>query len=142
MAAPFSDSERAYLRRVMGYSKLFTSSNAIFENILNEIQDPNFDDGSTIADIRTIMAQLQSIDQQRLNNIPLGLATEITAEVRYDAARNDAFLKNVGRSYIKQLAIIFSMKPAQDYYGRARTSTSGNIYPQGYSFDSSDQVGD
>lgn len=126
----------------MGYSKLFTSSNAMFEDILNVIGSPNFDDGSTFANVLAILAQLQNIDQLRINNVPLGLATEVPGEVKYDAARNDAMLKSIGRSFIKQLSIIFSMKPAQDYYGRARTSTSGNVYPSGYDYDSSDQAGD
>lgn len=130
----YTDLQRAQLRAYMGYSKLFTSSNTIFENVLDLIQSPAFDDGSTFNNTITLLGQLQQIDQARLNNQNLGLATEVSAAVKFDAARNDAILKSIGRTYIKQLSIIFSMKPAQDYYGRATTDTSGNIYPVAYDY--------
>ena len=134
---PYTDLQRMFLRQYMGYSQLFKSSNAIFENILDLIQSvPAYDDGATFNQTIVLMTQLQQIDQLRLNNIQLGLATSVSAQVQFDAARNDAFLKGVGRNYIKQLAIIFSMQPARDYYGRANTNLSGNVYPTSYDIDS------
>jgi hypothetical protein len=120
----------------MGYSKLFSGSNSIFENILDEIQDPAFDGGVTQAETLDLVQMLLDIDTARLNNSNLGLGTMVVGQVQFDAVRNDAFLKSVGRSYIKRLSIIFSMKPAQDYYRAAAPSTSGNIYPQAYDYES------
>lgn len=133
---PYTDQQRAQLRRYMGYSKLFKSSNAIFENILDLIQSvPAYDDGSTFNETIWLLNKLIGIDVLILNNTGLGLATEAYDAAKFDAVRNDRHLRSIGRSYIKQLSIIFSMKPAQDYFGRATPDTSGNIYPQAYDFD-------
>lgn len=132
---PYTDLQRMQLRSVMGYSQLFKSSNAIFEDILNSIQSvPAYDDGATFNQTIVLLTNILNIDQKRLLNAGLGLATAIPGVTEFDAARNDALLKSIGRSYIKQLSIIFSMKPAQDYYGRATPDTSGNIYPTEYDF--------
>lgn len=132
---PYTDQQRAYLRAFMGYTKLFTSSNTIFENILDLIESvPAFDDGATFNNTIILMNQILAIDVLRNNNQNLALGTQVSGKVTFDAARNDAVLKSIGRTYIKQLSIIFSMKPAQDYYGRATTDTSGNVYPTSYDF--------
>lgn len=122
----YTDLQRAQLRQVMGYSKFFASSNSIFENALDEIQT-TVDDGSTFNNTIILLNQILGIDVQRLNNSTLGLATQVSGEVVFDSARNDAILKSIGRTYIKQLSIIFSMQPSQDYYGRASSTGDGNI---------------
>lgn len=111
----------------MGYTKLFASSNAIFENILDVIER-TLDDGSTFNNTILLLNLILGIDKQRITNSRLGLATQVTGEVVYDAARNDVMLKSIGRTYIKQLSIIFTMQPAQDYYGRPSIG-DGNIGP-------------
>lgn len=127
---PYTDADRAYLRRLMGYSKLFKSANAIFENVLDLIQSvPAFDDGATFNDTLVIANQCISVDQQILNNLNLGLATQAFEAASIDAVRNDRHLRHIGRGYIKQLSIIFSMKPAHDYYSRATIDLSGDIDP-------------
>lgn len=136
---PYNDLQRMGLRSLMGFSQLFKSSNSIFENILDLIESvPAYDDGATFNQTIVLLTNCQQIDQQRLANSFLGLATEVTGEVMYDAARNDAILKSIGRSYIKQLSILFSMKPCNDYYGRASIDRSGNVQDsgdiQGYDF--------
>jgi hypothetical protein len=132
---PYTDAQRASLRAYMGYSKLFKSSNTIFENVLDLIQSvPAFDDGSTFNLTIALLGNLNSIDLQIYNNAFLGLSTQSSTATLIDAARNDALLRKIGRAYIKQLSIIFSMKPAQDYYSRAATDTSGNIYPVAYDY--------
>jgi hypothetical protein len=130
---PYTDLQRARLRQFMGYTKLFASSNAVFEDVLNVIQS-SLDDGSTFNETIWLMNEIECIDQQIKNNSYLGLGTEIEAKIKFDAYRNDRFLRMLGRNYIKKLSIIFAMKPAQDYYGRATTDTSGNIYPTSYDF--------
>jgi hypothetical protein len=130
---PYTDLQKQFLRSYMGYSQLFKSSNAIFENILSLIQSvPAYDDGATFNQTIVLMTQLQQIDQLRLNNASLGLANQTSDGVKYDAARNDLLLKQIGRTYIQQLSIIFSMKPARDYFARAATDLSGNVYPTDY----------
>ena len=133
---PYTDLQKLGLRSIMGYSQLFKSSNSIFENILSLIESvPAYDDGATFNQTIVLLTQIQSIDTLRLNNTNLALATEVEGKVKFDAARNDAVLKSIGRTYIKQLSIIFSMKPARDYYGRASTDLSGNIFPENYGYD-------
>jgi hypothetical protein len=128
-APPYTDAQLAFFRNVMGYTKLFASSNAIFEDILINI--PNLDDGSTYDLTITLMTNIQQIDQLILNNEILGLATSTSGQggVNFDAYRNDRMLRGVGRNYIKKLSIIFTMQPAQDYYGRPSYGTSGNVQP-------------
>jgi hypothetical protein len=127
----YTTEQRQDLRQYMGYSLLFASSNAIFENVLNTIQ-ASVNGPDAFNQTITLLGLLQNIDQQRINNSNLGLATEVSAEVKFDAYRNDLFLKSLGRNYIKQLSIIFSMKPAADYFGRSQVDLSGNIYPTSY----------
>jgi hypothetical protein len=130
---PYTDQQRAVMRAVMGYSKLFKSSNTIFESVLDLIQSvPAFDDGATFNNTMVLQTLILGIDTQIDTNSYLGLGTEVTAKIKYDSYRNDRILRSIGRNYIKKLSIIFSMKPAQDYYGRATTDLSGNVYPESY----------
>lgn len=122
--ATYTDQQRAQLRLYMGMSKLFASSNAIFENVLNTIQG-TIDDGSTFNLTLSILATLQQLDVQIINNSRLMLATEVMDEVKFDAIRNDAGLRKIGRAYVRQLATIFSMLPAQDYYAAADIDPTG-----------------
>jgi hypothetical protein len=129
----YSDLQRQLLRELMGYSRLFTSSNSIFENILNVIEN-EATNGSSVAPFSQSLLYLDhclDIDFKLEVNSNLGLATQ-SASVKFDAYRNDRMLRGIGRNYIKKLSIIFSMKPAQDYYGQATTDLSGNIYPTSY----------
>ena len=106
-------------------SKLFASSNAIFENVLNTIQGA-IDDGSTFNQTITLLNQLLGIDAQILSNSRLMLATDVPGEVKFDAIRNDAGLRRVGRALINQLSIIFSMDAARDYYSSVPIDHSGS----------------
>jgi hypothetical protein len=116
----------------MGMSKLFASSNAIFENVLNTIQS-DIDDGSTFNQTILILNQLLILDTRIFTNSALMLATEIPSEVVFDAIRNDAGLRKVGRALINQLSTIFSMPPQRDYYSAVKISTDGS--PRLYGID-------
>ena len=135
MTNTYTDLQKSQLRLVMGYSKLFSSSNSVFENVLNTIQQTSYDDGSTFNNTITLLNNILAIDMQRANNSNLGLATSVGGKIQYDAYRNDAMLKSIGRNYIKQLSIIFSMEPAKDYYGRATVDLSGDTNVPGQSHD-------
>lgn len=130
---PYTDYQRMVFRQLMGYSQLFSSSNAIFEGILDTIESvPAYDDGATFNQTCVLMVQVMNIDQLRLNNFNLGFATKSSTKTEVDAVRNDAFLKASGRTLIKQLSQLISMKPARDYYRADAPDLSGNIYPASY----------
>ena len=93
----YTDLQRVQLRGYMGMSKLFASSNAIFENVLNTIEGA-IDDGSTFNQTITLLNQLLVIDQQIITNSTLMLATEVSDEVKFDAIRNDRGIRSVGRA--------------------------------------------
>ena len=131
----YSDLQRVQFRTYMGMSKLFSSAVADFENTLNVIQSITFDDGSTFNQTLAVLNLLQGIDQSIVNNTNLGLATEVNGKVKFDAYRNDRMLRAIGRGYIRQLSILFSMKPVQDYYARAVPDTSGLSTVHGYQDD-------
>jgi len=133
---PYTDQQRAQLRRYMGYSKMFKSSNTIFENVLDLIESvPAYDDGSTFNETIWLLNKLIGIDDLILSNTGLGLATEAYEAAKFDAYRNDRFMRSIGRAYIRQLSIIFSMKPAHDYFSRVSPDLSGNIMPPSYGYD-------
>jgi hypothetical protein len=125
MVNQYTDMQRVQFRMYMGVSKLFSSAVADFENTLNGIQSIAFDDGSTFQQTLAILALLQNIDAQIVNNSQLGLGSEVEGTVKFDAYRNDVMLRRIGRGYIRQLSIVFSMKPVQDYYGKAIIDTAG-----------------
>ena len=131
MANLDTDLQRAQLRLKMGMSKLFASSNAIFEGVLNTIEG-TIDDGSTFNLTIEILNNTLIIDNQILANSKLMLATEIPGEVKFDAIRNDAALRKIGRAYISQLSTIFSMKPAKDFYSPSDLDSSGDIHLYGF----------
>jgi hypothetical protein len=122
----YTDLQRVQLRGYMGMSKLFASSNAIFENVLNTIQG-TIDDGSTFNQTVLILNQLLALDTRIATNSTLMLATNVTGEVVFDAIRADAGLRRIGRALINQLATIFSMKPSKDYYSAAEIDDTGTI---------------
>lgn len=134
-APPYTDADRAQLRAFMGYSKMFTSSNTLFENTLNLIESvPAYDDGSTFNQTLYLMNRILEIDNQIEHNSHLGLGSEVEGKVKFDAARNDRMLRCIGRNYIAKLAIIFSMAPAHDYFGKRATDLSGNLVPRSYDY--------
>jgi hypothetical protein len=107
----------------------------MFENILDLIQSvPAFDDGATFNETIVLMNNINNLEVLRLQNASLGFATESSTQTKVDAVRNNDFIMKIGRSYIKQLSVIFSMKPAQDFYRAAPPDTSGNIYPVAYDY--------
>jgi hypothetical protein len=122
----YTDLQRVQLRGFMGMSKLFASSNAIFENVLNTIEG-DIDDGSTFNQTITLLTSLLALDARIATNSTLMLATQVTGEVLFDAIRADAGLRKIGRALINQLATIFSMKPSKDYYGAAELDDTGNV---------------
>jgi hypothetical protein len=127
----YTQPQRVSFREYMGLSLLFASGNAIFENVLNTIQSLQ-DDGATFNETLVLLGYLQNIDQLRLQNASLGFATISSTGTNVDAARNDAILKSVGRTYINRLSIIFSMKPTRDYYNAAPMDPGGDVVIHDY----------
>ena len=126
---PFTPSERDYLRALFGSSKLFTSSNTQFENILNSIDglysDPT-DMGATQAAIRVTLGKLENLETQLTNLSNLMLATEVDNEVKVNAIKNDYYLRFVvGPALITQIANRISFPPLIPYFSPAEVSSAG-----------------
>lgn len=126
---PFTPQERDYLRALFGSSKLFTSSNSQFENILNSIDglysDPT-DQGATQAAIRVTLTKLEAVETQLsiLTNLMLG--TEVEGAVKVNAIKNDAYLRFVvGPALITQIQNRISFPPLIAYFSPADTSNGG-----------------
>ena len=126
---PWTPSERDYLRALFGSSKLFTSSNTQFENILNSIDglysDPT-DMGATQAAIRVTLGKLQAMEVQLNNLTNLMLASEVEGKVKFSAIKNDYYLRFVvGPSLITQIANRISFPPLIPYFSPADISSAG-----------------
>jgi hypothetical protein len=126
---PWSFSERDYLRTLMGYPIIFSSSNAVFENVLNSINGLYaLDGGATQAAMRVVIAEIQALEVQLQNLSNLMLATEVEGKVKIDAIRNDLYLRTItGPALINQLSIRMSMYPAIDYFAKVRISNAGDF---------------
>jgi hypothetical protein len=124
---PFTPQERDYLRTIMGYPILFSSANAVFENVLNSINGLYaLDGGATQQSIRNSMAALQTLETTLSNLQNLMLATSVEDKIKVDAIRNDAYLRAVsGPALINQIAIRLSMFPAQAYFNSVPISPAG-----------------
>jgi hypothetical protein len=121
----FTSSQRDQLRTYFGFPLIWANANATFEGIMNAI-DGLQDGGATEAAVIAVLNQLVALDAQIAANAQLMLATEVTNEVKIDAARNDAYLRTVvGPGLIHQLSIRFSMNPAEDYYAAAPVGGGG-----------------
>jgi hypothetical protein len=127
---PWSGSERDYLRALFGSSKLFSSSNSQFENLLNSINglyDDPTDQGATQAAIRVVMAKIQNVETQLTNLTNLMLGTEVVDRVKVNAIRNDYYLRFiVGPALITQIANRISFNPLIQYFSPASTQDGGN----------------
>lgn len=126
---PWTPAERDYLRALFGSSKLFTSSNTQFENILNSIDglysDPT-DQGATQAAIRVTLGKLSTVETQLSNLTNLMLGTEVDGEVKVNAIKNDHYLRFVvGPALITQIANRISFPPLIPYFSPAEVSPAG-----------------
>lgn len=126
---PFTGAERDYLRALFGSSKLFSSSNSQFENILFSIDglysDPT-DMGATQAAIRVSMSKLQAIEVQLTNLTNLMLSSEVEGKIKVDAIKNDYYLRFVaGPALITQIANRISFLPLIPYFSPPEISSAG-----------------
>lgn len=126
---PWSFSERDYLRTLMGYPILFSSSNAVFENVLNSLDGLYaLDGGATQAAMRTVISEIEGVEVQLQNLQNLMLSTEVEGKVKVDAIRNDIYLRQMVRpALVRQLAIRMSMWPAGNYFDRVKISPAGDM---------------
>lgn len=126
---PFTPSELDYLRALFGSSKLFTSSNSQFENILfsiNGLYDDPTDQGATQAAIRVTLSKLEAVEVQLTNLTNLMLGSEVEGKVKVNAIKNDYYLRFiVGPSLITQIANRISFPPLIPYFSPADISSAG-----------------
>jgi hypothetical protein len=126
---PFTPQERDYLRALFGSSKLFTSSNSQFENIMNSIDglysDPT-DMGATQAAIRVTLGKLENVETQLTNLTNLMLSSEVEGKIKVNAIKNDYYLRFVvGPALITQIANRISFPPLIPYFSPADISSAG-----------------
>ena len=133
--ADFTQTERDALRVYMGYSRIWTNANSMFEGVLDAINGlannppPQGDGGATQAAVRVVLGNLQNLDTMIANNMNLMLGTQVNDSIKVDAIRQDYYWRSVnGPALIRQLANRMSINPASDYYSQAEVDPSGDIY--------------
>ena len=127
--APFTGAERDKLRALFGSSKLFTSANSQFENILNSINglydDPS-DQGATQSAIRVSLSKIVDVETQLTNLTNLMLSSEVEGKIKVNAIKNDHYLRFVvGPALIQQIALRISFPPLLPYFSPAEISSAG-----------------
>jgi hypothetical protein len=126
---PFTGAERDYLRALFGSSKLFTSANSQFENILNSINglyDDPTDGGATQAAIRVTLGKISALEVQLTNLTNLMLGTEVEGKVKVNAIKNDFYIRYVvAPALITQIANRISFPPLIAYFSQADISSAG-----------------
>lgn len=124
----FTDVQKDQIRTYMGMPRLFAQSNAVLENAIEAIQNlVSIDGGATETAMKTTLTKLAALESTLDANSTLMLATEVMDEVKFDAIRNDAGLRMVGRALIHQLSTRLSMMPQEDYFGPATVSNYPGI---------------
>jgi hypothetical protein len=125
---PWTPAEEDKLRALFGSSKLFSSSNSQFENILasiNGLYDTD-DAGATQAAIRSTLTQIAALEVQLQNLIPLMLSSEVESKIKVNAIKNDNYLRFVvGPALINQIAVRISFPPLIPYFSPASTQNCG-----------------
>lgn len=129
----FTADQRAQIRLYMGMPKLFSQSNPVLESAMDALDGlVNQDGGATQARMITALQQLDAINTQLIANSKLMLATEVMDEVKFDAIRNDAGIRKMGRYLIQQIAIPLSMNPAVDFFGPPALNPTPDIVMHKY----------
>lgn len=128
--SPFTPAERDKLRALFGSSKLFTSSNSQFENVLNSINglyDDPTDIGATQAAIRITLGKIATIETQLDNLSNLMLGSMVEGKIKVNAIRNDYYLRFVfGPALITQIANRISFNPLIAYFSPVSIQDGGN----------------
>ena len=124
-----SNSQKALIRQYMCVTVLGATigTNNVFENTLNSV-DSITDGGATVALIITALTNIQTVETQIQANSQLFLASDVTGEVKVDAARADAMLRKVGSAYINQLAIPLGIRPVARYFYPLPADDSGDFH--------------
>ena len=122
----WQESDRVVIRSFLGYSDLFLQADSRLEYAMTNLQAiadggtrPNPSPSAAEAYIRTIIAQLQTTDQNLVNLGQFAGATETDGEAKVDAAREDARLRALGRMFVHRLARCFDTLPISDIYSTA-----------------------
>ena len=125
--------ERAQIRLYMGMPKLFSQSNSVLESAMNAIDGLVAQDGgATQARMITALQQLDVLNAKLVANANLMLATDISNEIKFDAIRNAAGIKQEGRRLIAQIAIPLSMNPAVDFFAAPSLNPTPDIVMHKY----------
>lgn len=124
----FTDTQKDQIRTYMCMPRLFSQSNSVLENAIAAIENlVSIDGGATETAMKAVLVKLAAVEVALDANSNLMLATEVMDEVRFDAIRNDAGIRMVGRGLIHQLTIRLSMMAQEDYFGPAPVSSYPGI---------------
>jgi hypothetical protein len=127
----FSFDQRAQIRLYLGFSKMFQGSNTILEGALTTI-DGLQDGGATETRMINALTALTNIETQIATlQGPMLLGSEVTGEIKVDAARALAVLRMEGTNLINQLCFPLSMSPARAYFYPSPIDETGNIAVHG-----------
>lgn len=122
----FTFQERALIRRYLGFSLLFTNANTMLENAMNTL-DGLQDGGATQGLMSAALVEIQGIEAQISQYQQVLLGSEVTGEIKVDAARAIAVLRQEGTSAINKIAFPLSMSPARAYFYPSPIDDSGSM---------------
>lgn len=111
----FTASQKASIKTYLGYGAIFKNNNSALDSMIESIEQLN-DGGAVEQTMKDALSALATIEGQLTTMRQLTLASEVTGEVRIDAARSIAVLKSEGTRLINSLAIPLSIKPLRAYF--------------------------
>jgi hypothetical protein len=119
----FTDTEKATIRRYLGFSELFRDVDTRLEGQLDSLS------AEAEALVRATLVQLAAIDAKihtaALENLDLQRAEDVT----FLGPEQLIALKDYGRSLINRIAVTFEVEPMRDYYGAG--AMGGGVIPFG-----------
>lgn len=113
----FTDTQKASIRRYLGFSEAFHQINTRLESMMDSLDARSPAASSQVLDI---LSQLQAIDAKNQDVALTGIDFAKAEDVQWnlDSIRQR---QAYGRSLIQRLAITFEVEPARDYYDEGAT---------------------
>lgn len=127
----FTEAERVKIRRYLGYSRRYVSSDPRLESAITTIQSTadggSFPDSTSEAEIRTILAALATVETQLDECSAAAMAlrdgdSEIDFGYRFQVARTR------GRMLVGSLSDVLEISPIRDIFSPKRSAPLGGPY--------------
>ena len=124
--AAFTDTEKASIRRYLGFSEAFHTINTRLEAMMDDLADRS---PAAQTQVRATLALLAQVDD-KLQNAALRNLNFVSGDgaVFLGPAQIEA-LQDYGRTLVQRLSIPFEVVPARDIYGAE--IGSGGLIPLG-----------